>query len=104
MPGPVSQSYEPAPSLNRRWREEIESAGLRYFVLKAEDVFDALREDDLELFNGMLRVIEEHRRRKGKPLHRSFLVFARHWKGASRIKSLMEDLLGVKIGGPEVTE
>jgi len=76
---------------------EKKSAGLD--MKKAEDVFDALCEEELELFNEFLRRIEEHRKGKGKPESRSFWVFARHWDGSDRIKALMEEIFGHEVGG-----
>ena len=106
MPGPVSDSL-PMPS-NRGvlkrwaegWRQSLAEKGFRYFVLKAEDVFDALTPQQLNQFNKLLQRIEQHRETEGKPGSRSYWVYARHWKGSNSVKALIENLLGHEIGGP----
>lgn len=99
MPGPVSQSYDPDP-IRRRWATNMASQGFRYFVFKAKDVFHALDDDDLETLDYLMKKIERHRESVGKPAARSFWVYARHWPGANQVKLLMEQLLGITMGGP----
>jgi len=101
MPGPISQSSRgPLSGIKSGWKSMLADQGFRYFVLKTKDVFAALDEEDLDQLNCILLKIEEYRRDLDKPASRSFWVFARHWKGASKVKALMEELLGIKVGEP----
>lgn len=102
MPGPVSQSHPGLkdPPIKERWQAELRARGFRYFVVKSEDVFNALTEREVRSFDRMLGKIGDRREKQGKPRSRSFWVFARHWTGANEVKQLIEKLLGHPIGEP----
>jgi hypothetical protein len=97
MPGPVSDSFNPDPWVED-WKHDLGDNGFRFFVLKAQDVFDALDEEDLYVFNQMLKKIEKHREKVGKRASKSYWVYCRQWPHAKVIRSMIEALLGHKIG------
>ncbi len=99
MPGPVSQSHNPA-NLRDHWSHKLAAEGFRYFVLKVHDVVAYLDADELEQFNDILKKIETCRRDQNKPVARAFWVYARHWPKADKVRELIEKLLGIKIGEP----
>jgi len=99
MPGPVSESFNPDPWVDN-WKHDLGNDGFRFFVLKAQDVFDALDEEDIDVFNQLLKKIEKHRNGVGKKPNKSYWVYCRDWPHADVIRSMIEALMGHKIGEP----
>lgn len=84
-------------SLKADWFEEMRSNGLRYFVLKADDLFNALSEDDVTTFNKFLRTIEAYRKQLGKHPSNKYYVVNRDESYSEEIKHIIEDHVGVKL-------
>lgn len=104
MPGPVSDS-NPGPgttpaSFATAWQRVTRETGIRYFVLKAKDVFAALDPEEVAHLNAIMFTINSYRVEQGKEEGRDFWVYARHWPGADEFKNLMEQKFGHPVGNP----
>jgi hypothetical protein len=97
MPGPVSQSYDPEPDLRVNWRNHVELQGLRYLVLKFEDLFEIATEQELQMLNKLLADNEKSRKAQGKPPANKYWVVNRDEPFAPKVKQMMEDYHGIQI-------
>ena len=101
MPGPVSQSNPGPPDLTMReaWQKEIDAKGLKYFVIKIEDLFDALDDEEIECFNYFLRRNEQRRVFKGKKPFNEYWVVNRDEGYAGQVKRIIEKNENISLPG-----
>ena len=59
-------------NIKELWKAYMKSSELKFFVIKAEDFFEALSEEELTAFNNMLGVYTEFR--KPKPVNEYYVV------------------------------
>lgn len=62
--------------LGKAWLKDLEAIDCRYFVIKAEDLFEALNENMLREFSDMLYYYNEYREQQGKSVNK-YLVLNR---------------------------
>jgi putative SOS response-associated peptidase YedK len=71
------------------WSQWVRDHKLKYFVLKMEDWFAALTDNDLMLFNGMLQKVERYREGLGKSPNNDYWIVNRDEPYADLVKSLI---------------
>lgn len=59
-------------NINENWKLQMEELGYKYFVIKADDWFDSLTEEQLLKFNEMLSKYNHFR--EPKPINSYFLI------------------------------
>lgn len=76
---------------------ELKENNFRYFVLKTDDLVNALTGEELMQFNNFLIKVECFRQEKGKPRYRDYWVAGRHWKCGPKVKETIEKIEGIKL-------
>jgi hypothetical protein len=78
------------------WWKWLRVSGFRYFVLRIDDMLEALSPRDAMTLSRLLDKYNEHRGKKGKPT-RSYWVVHRDWKCGPLVKSLIEQEFNIKL-------
>ena len=71
--------------IHKNWKQQLKEEGIKYFVLKSEDLIDCLDEQDLFIFDDILRKYNEFR--EPKPINKYYVV---NRDDVSHIKSVKE--------------
>lgn len=58
----------------KEWLKDLEAVDCKYFVIKAEDLFEALNENMLREFSDMLYYYNEYREQQGKSVNKYFVL------------------------------
>lgn len=58
----------------KAWLKDLEAVDCKYFVIKAEDLFEALNENMLREFSDMLYYYNEYREQQGKSVNKYFVL------------------------------
>lgn len=92
----IHSLYLPIP-VKEQWKEFIENKDLKYFVLKADDWFASLSEEELFFFDMMLEKMENYRLTQNKKRTNSYWVVNRDETFAPAVKMLIESSIGKKL-------
>ncbi len=84
-------------NLKEEWLQELESSKLKYFVLKIEDLFNALSDEEIELLDSLLVKNEQYLIKLGKKVNNKYWVVNRDEPYADQIKKIIEDNEGIKL-------
>jgi len=71
------------------WRFMLEDEGSKYFVVKTDDIFKYLSDEQLDSFNDILFTIDHGRRKAGKK-ENAYLVVNEDEPYASKVLALMK--------------
>lgn len=58
----------------KEWLKDLEAFDCKYFVIKAEDLFEALNENMLREFSDILYYYNEYREQQGKSVNKYFVL------------------------------
>nr|DAX08922.1 MAG TPA: protein of unknown function (DUF4177) [Bacteriophage sp.] len=58
----------------KEWLKDLEAIDCKYFIIKAEDLFEALNENMLREFSDMLYYYNEYREQQGKSINKYFVL------------------------------
>ena len=58
----------------KAWLKDLEAVDCKYFIIKAEDLFEALNENMLREFSDMLYYYNEYREQQGKSVNKYFVL------------------------------
>lgn len=58
----------------KAWLKDLKASDCKYFVIKAEDLFEALNENMLREFSDMLYYYNEYREQQGKSVNKYFVL------------------------------
>lgn len=83
--------------MKETWLKELKRQGFKYFVIKIDEFFDALNEDEIEFFNDLLALYNKHRTKKGKSAYNNYWIVNRDEKYANEVKRIIEENEGVKL-------
>lgn len=78
------------------WEAKMDEQGLKFFVLKSEDLFK-LSEDMVKEFNAILYSIENNRAEQGKSANNKYWVVNRDEEFAPKVKKMIEDSKGIEL-------
>jgi hypothetical protein len=59
-------------NIQEKWKKQLDEVNIKYFVIKVEDFFNSLSEEELLLFNEFLYKYNEHR--KPKPINKYWII------------------------------
>lgn len=76
-------------TLKELWLQDFKEKKLKYFVLKAEDFLNALNDEEIDIFNRMLKKHEMWRVKKGKTEYNQYWVVNRDEPYADQVKKLI---------------
>jgi len=79
-----------------KWKKQLNEDDFKYFVIKMEDIFEALDEKWLSAFNEILKKYNEHRKTKDKPINKYWLV-NRDEPYSDQVKKIIEENEGIKL-------
>ena len=82
--------------IREEWKKIIEAEGLKFFVIKAEDLFE-LPESMVEDFNTILHRTNENREAKGKLRSNKYWIVNRDETYADQIKEIIKKNENVKL-------
>ena len=77
-------------SNKEKWDHRMKEQGIRYFVLKCEDFFDVINEEEAKKFNNILIKIERKRLSEGKTPSNKYWVINRNEPYANQVKVIIE--------------
>ena len=83
--------------LKEEWLENLNNAGLKYFVLKAEDFFATLSEEEVRSFDNFLVKHEQFRIDSGKHPCNKYWIVNRDEPYADEVKKIIEDNEGIEL-------
>lgn len=84
-------------SLKEEWKKSMDESKLKYFVIKAEDLFE-LDSDDVVVFNDLLMKMENIRRwKKGKSASNNYYIVNRDEPYANEVKKIIEENEEIKL-------
>ena len=78
------------------WLKSLKEEGLKFFVLKAEDFFEVLSDEEIELFNLWLMRHEEYRINKGKTPYNEYYLVNKDDVSHITTKEQFFDIVGYK--------
>ena len=58
----------------KAWLKDLKASDCKYFVIKAEDLFESLCEDELREFNDILYYYNDYREQQGKSINKYFVL------------------------------
>lgn len=58
----------------KEWLKDLEAVDCKYFVIKAEDLFEALNNDMVMEFNDILYYYNEYREQQGRSVNKYFVL------------------------------
>lgn len=84
-------------TLKEKWGKKLKIRGLKFFVIKIDDLFEALDDRNIECFDKLLGAIEYYRIKKGKDPNNNYYIVNRDEPYANEVKNIIEENEGIVI-------